>query len=54
MITNVHTFSQKTQEFILRLFVEPFGFGSPRKGSYRSYSQSYTCARCGTYTRLHQ
>lgn len=52
MKTTIHTLTTKTQEFLLRLFIEPYGISS--LGSSRSYSQFYTCARCGTYTRLHQ
>ena len=40
--------SHETQEFLLRLFIEP--------SSYSSFSDSqfYTSTRCGTHERLHQ
>jgi len=44
-IMNVNRMKQQTQDFVLRLFIESFG-GTPP-------SSHYTCARCGTFSRLH-
>ena len=41
------TWTQQTQDFVLRLFVESPGATTP------SYSL-YTCAHAGTHARLHQ
>ena len=48
MKQNFFTWIQKTQEFVLRLFVETPENSTP------SYSQYYTCAHAGTHARLHQ
>ena len=41
------SFKQQTQDFVLRLFVE-----SDTRSTLSS-SPYITCARCGTYARLH-
>ena len=43
---NVYKIKQQAQEFILRLFIE-----SELDDSTPSH---YTCARCGTFSRLRQ
>lgn len=48
MKINVDTLKQQTQDFVLRLFVE--------SGSQTTLSREHfpLCARCGTFSRLHQ
>jgi len=42
------TLKRKTQDFVLRLFVEP------DSGGYSTPSDTcYTCSHCGTRARLH-
>ena len=48
MKMNFISFKQQTQDFVLRLFVEP---GS---STTLSSDQYYLSARCGTFARLHQ
>ena len=46
MKMNYSTLKRQTQDFLLRLFIEPgSGAYSTPSGSY------YTCAHCGTFTR---
>ena len=44
---NFFTFKQQTQDFVLRLFVEPASGATLPADGY------YTCSRCGTFSRLH-
>ena len=46
MKTKFYILSQKTQKFLLRLFIESDPFDST--------PSFYTCAHAGTHTRLHQ
>ena len=48
MKVNIFTITDQTQEFILRLFIEPDSYSTP------SGTQCYTCAHAGTHARLHQ
>lgn len=42
------TLKQQTQDFVLRLFVESSGVETTPSSPY------YTCAHCGTFSRLRQ
>ncbi len=46
---NVFTLRQQAQDFLLRLFVEPTS-----DASVRPTHSAYTCAHCGTFSRLRQ
>ena len=49
MKMNFSTMKQQAQDFVLRLFIESYG------GSGTTLSSSfYTCAHCGTFSRLKQ
>jgi hypothetical protein len=49
MKLNVLTLKQQTQDFLLRLFID-----SPDGAATPSHSKYYTCAHCGTFSRLRQ
>ena len=44
---NFLTLTKQAQDFVLRLFIESGDNSTP-------VSRDYTCARCGTFTRIHQ
>lgn len=49
MKMNFSTMKQQAQDFVLRLFIESYGgSGSTPSNTF------YTCAHCGTFSRLKQ
>ena len=55
MKIDVNTLKQQTQDFVLRLFVEPSGGSTPSysDSTMTSSSDYCTCSHVGTHARLH-